>query len=164
MNKLSLNVTKTKYMVFHFRQRKLRDGAIPKFKINESKIERVREFNFLGLTINEHMTWCSHIRKISTKISLVVGIMNRLKHFLPHSAPKLMYNSLINSHFQFCTTAWGYQLNILGKLQKRVIKIMCNAKYNAHSEPLFKENKLRTIKDIFKLNCLKFFHKFINMN
>ena len=102
MNKLSINVTKTKYMVFHYRQSKLRDGDIPKLKINESEIERVQEFNFLGLTINEHMTWCSHIRKISNKISRVVGIMNRLKYFLPHSALKLMYNSLINSHFQFC--------------------------------------------------------------
>ena len=149
-------------MVFHYRQRKLRDGDILKLKINESEIERVQEFNFLGLTIDEHMTWCSHIRKISNKISRVVGIMNRLKHFLPHSALKLMYNSLINRNFQFCTTAWGYQLNRLSKLQKRAIRIMCNAKYKAHTEPLFKENKLFTIEDIFKLNCLKFYHKFIN--
>ena len=56
VKKLSINVTKTKYMVFHYRQRKLRDGDIPKLKINESEIERVQEFNFLGLTINEHMT------------------------------------------------------------------------------------------------------------
>ena len=41
---------------------------------------------------------------------------------------------------------------------------MCNAKYNAHTEPLFKENKLLTIEDIFELNCLKFYHKFINKN
>ena len=41
---------------------------------------------------------------------------------------------------------------------------MCNAKYNAHTEPLFKENKLLTIEDIFKRNCLKFYHKLINKN
>ena len=82
MKKLSINVTKSKYMVFYYRQRKLRDGDIPKLKINESEIERVQEFNFVELTINEHI-WCSHIRKISNKISRVVGIMNRLKHFYP---------------------------------------------------------------------------------
>ena len=86
------------------------------------------------------------------------------KYFLPHSALKLMYNSLINSHFQFCTTAWAFQLNRLSKLQKRTIRIMCNVKYNAHTEPLFKENKLLTIEDIFKLNCQNFYHKFTNKN
>ena len=68
MNKLSLNASKTKYMVFRDTQRKLRDGDETKFKINESKIERVQEFSFSGSTINEHMTWCSHIRTISNKI------------------------------------------------------------------------------------------------
>ena len=69
-----------------------------------------------------------------------------------------------NSHFQFCTTAWWYQLNRHSKLQKRAVRIMCNGKYNAHSEPLFKENKLLKIEDTFKLNCLKFYHKFLNKN
>ena len=67
VNKLSLNVSKTKYMLFHFRQRTLRDCDIPKIRINEIDIERVDEFDFLGLTINENMTWNSHIRKISNK-------------------------------------------------------------------------------------------------
>ena len=107
--------------------------------INEIDIERVDEFDFLGLTINENMTWNSHIRKISNKISRVVGIMNRLKHVLPQSALKLMYDSLINSHLQFCTTACGYQCNRVTKLQKRALRIMCGAKYNAHTEPLLKD-------------------------
>ena len=84
------------------------------------------------------MTWNSHIRKISNKISRVVRIMNRLKHVLPQSALKLMYDSLINSHLQFCTTAWGYLCNRVTNLQKRALRIMCGAKYTAHTEPLLK--------------------------
>ena len=139
VNKLSLNVSKTKYTLFHFSQRTLRDCDIPKIRINEIDIERVDEFDFLGLTINANMTWNSHIRKISNKISRVVGIMNRLKHVLPQSALKLMYDSLINSHLQFCTTACGYQCNRVTKLQKRALRIMCGVKYNAHTEPLLKD-------------------------
>ena len=74
MNKMSLNKDKTKYMVFHYRQRKLKDGDISKLKINKSEIERCRLFKFCGLAINEHMAWCSHIRNISNTISRVVGI------------------------------------------------------------------------------------------
>ena len=149
-------------MLFHFRQRILRDCDLPKIRIHEIDIERVDEFDFLGLTINENMTWNYHIRKISNKIYRVVGIMNRLKHVLPQSALKLMYDSLINSHLQFCTTAWGYQCNRVTKLQKRALRIMCGTKYNAHMEPLLKGCSILKIEDIFKLSCLKLYHKYIN--
>ena len=81
-NKLSLNVNKTKFMVFHYYQRILEDTDIPNLMISGSSIERVSEFDFLGLTMNEFMSWSSHAKKVSNKISRVLGIMNRMKHFL----------------------------------------------------------------------------------
>ena len=60
-----------------------------------------------ALSLNENMTWNFSIRRISSKISRVVGIMNPLKHVLPHSVIKLMYYSQINSHLQLHTTDWG---------------------------------------------------------
>ena len=64
VNKLSLNVQKTKLMIFHYRQRILTENDIPRFMINNAIIERVTEFNFLGLTVNEYMNWNSHTQKI----------------------------------------------------------------------------------------------------
>ena len=55
VNKLSLNVQKTKFMIFHFRQRVITENDIPCLMINNTQIERVTEFNFLGLTVNEYM-------------------------------------------------------------------------------------------------------------
>ena len=75
-NKLSLNVNKTKFMVFHYYQRILEDTDIPNLMINGSSIERVSEFDFLGLTMNEFMSWRSHAKKDSNKISRVLGIMS----------------------------------------------------------------------------------------
>ena len=62
-NKLSLNVNKTKFMVFHNYQRILEDTDIPYLMINGSSIERVSEFDFLGLTLNDFMSWSSHAKK-----------------------------------------------------------------------------------------------------
>ncbi len=77
LNKLSLNVKKCKYIVFHK----------PKKKINPNNddtiIERVQEFNFLGLILNENLNWKNHINKISNKISSSIGILNKQKYFLP---------------------------------------------------------------------------------
>ena len=139
VNKLSLNVQKTKLMIFHYLQRILTENDIPRLMINNAIIERVTEFNFLGLTVNEYMNWNSHTQKIANKISRTLGVMNRLKRYLPFSAMKLMYDSLILSHLQFGITNWGFEWERISKLQKRAIRIMTNSRYNAHTEPLFKK-------------------------
>ena len=90
VNKLSLNVEKTKFMIFHNYQRVIANEDIPDLKINDKHIERVSCFNFLGLTINEFMNWSTHSAKIANKISRTLGIMNRLKRYLRFSAMKLM--------------------------------------------------------------------------
>ena len=101
VNKLSLNVEKTKFMIFHNYQRVIANQDIPDMKINDNQIERVLCFNILGLTVNEFMNWGSHFAKIANKISRTLGIMNRQKKYLPFSAMKLMYDSLSLSHLQF---------------------------------------------------------------
>ena len=162
VKKLSLNVDKTKYMIFHNYQRVIANEDIPDLQINDKKIERVSCFNFLGLTINEFMNWSSHSAKIANRISRTLGIMNRLKRYLPFSAMKLMYDSLILSHLQFGITYWGFEWNRIFKLQKRALRIMTNSKYNAHTEPLFKELEMLKVKNIFDVQCMKFWYKFVN--
>ena len=84
VNKLSLNVDKTKFMIFHNHQKVIPTHDIPCLVINNTVVERVTEFNFLGLTINEFMNWSSHSSKIANKISRTLGIMNRLKDTCLH--------------------------------------------------------------------------------
>ena len=110
------------------------------------------------------MNWNSHSSKISNKISRTLGVMNRLKRYLPFSALKLMYSSLILSHLQFAITSWGFEWERLSKLQKRAIRIMTNSKYNAQTDPLIKSLNLLKIKNIFDVQCMKFWCKFVNNN
>ncbi len=79
-NMLSLNVQKSKYMIFHKPQKK-----IPNIQLvmNDVNIEQVTHFDFLGLTLNENLNWKNHIDKISNKISRSIGILNKHKHFIP---------------------------------------------------------------------------------
>ena len=162
VNKLSLNASKTKYMIFHNYQKTITENDIPRLAINGIPIERVTVFNFLGITINEYMNWQSHSLKIANKISRTLGVMNCLKRYLPSSALKLMYDSLVLSHLQFGITCWGFEWERIFKLQKRALRIITNSKYNAHTEPLFKKMNLLKIKDIFDMQCMKFWHKFVN--
>ena len=160
VNKFSLNTAKSKFMLFHNYKKTINEDGIPHL-INDTIIERVTEFNVLGLTINEFMNWNSHASKVSNKISRTLGVMNC---FLPLSAMKRMYCSLFLSHNQFAITSWGFEWERWSKLQKRAIRIMTNSKYNAHTDPLFKSLKLLKIKYIFDVQCLKIWYKFVNNN
>ena len=73
-NKLSLNVSKSKFMIFHQPRKKI---TIPSLEINNTKLECVNRFNFLGLEINAQLTWKDHVNKISNKIVKTLGIMNK---------------------------------------------------------------------------------------
>ena len=160
-NRLSLNLDKTKYMVFSNSKHKSTNLDM-NIKILNHKIEQITTFNFLGLTINSNMNWDSHIEKISNKISRTVGILNKLKHFLPSSILLTIYNSLITPHLNFGVTAWGFSANKVFKLQKKAIRAVTHSKYNAHTSPLFKTLKILKVEDIFHKQCLVFYFKFCN--
>ena len=69
-------------MLFHFRQRNI-DHLVPTLEINGHVIERVKEFDFLGLTIDEHLNWNAHVQKISNKIARALGVISRLTLIIP---------------------------------------------------------------------------------
>ena len=94
VNMLSLNIKKTKFMVFHPYQKNI-ENFIPSLKIGGTNIERVKEFNFLGLIIEETLSWKSHVDYISNKISRHIGVLNRLKHFLPTHILRTIHCSVI---------------------------------------------------------------------
>ena len=103
-NKLALNISKTKYMIFHTSNRKI---TYQNLKINNINIERVTQFNFLGVMFNSHMDWSRHINYISMKISRSTGILYRLKDIYPQSVLLTLYNTLILPHFRYCLLLSG---------------------------------------------------------
>ena len=139
-------------------------SCIPDVRINNQSIERVAEFNVLGLAIDEHLNWNAHIQKISNKIAKSIGIINRFKRHLPLSILRTLYNSLVLPHFQFSISNWGFKANKIVRLQKRAIRVITNSKYNAHVEPLLKKLNLLKISDMFRNSFLKLYYKYKSGN
>ena len=98
-NKLSLNVSKTKLMIFHSDKKKV---LYPKLFINNSEIERVDSFNFLGLQLNHNLNWTKHINYISLKMSKIIGIIYKLKSVFPTAILRSIYNTLLLPHMSYC--------------------------------------------------------------
>ena len=141
-------------MIFHYPQRKI-ENLIPDLKFNSQTIERVSEFNFLGLTIDECLSWKPHVQKVSNKVSRTICTLRRLKNFLPAHVLRTLYNTLILPHFNYSIALWGLKMGRLKRLQKRAIRVITCSNCNAHTEPLLKKLNLLSLRDILTMNILK---------
>ena len=104
--------------LFHFPQRRITDIDLS-LKINDQRIDRVHEFNFLGTIIHETLEWTCHIDKVANKISRTLGILNKLKHVLPVYTLKTMYDALIVPHLNYNIILLGFNSNRMSKLQQQ---------------------------------------------
>ena len=161
-NKLSLNTAKTKYMVFHTSNSNV---IYPNLKVNNNNIERVTQFNFLGVILHSYMTWKKHINYISMKIARSIGILYRLRNVSPESVSITIYNTLILPHFYYCLLLWwpvGKENHSLHLLQKKTLRIITNSDYLAHTEPICKRLRIMKISDMFSVAIWKFYYKLMN--
>jgi hypothetical protein len=159
-NKLSLNIAKTKYMIFHSPNKSLQNINTPVLAINNLPIECVDKFDFLGITLTSTLSWKAHQSKICKKLSRTIGILQRLRNMVPSNILLNIYNSLFVSHISNSVLVWGHKADRIFKLQKRAI--VFKKRYNDHTSPLFKQNNLLKFEDIYKTAAAKFYFKYIN--
>ena len=171
VNKLSLNASKTKMMTFFYHQRTYLQTSLTQFsdgpevldlEINGVPITKVSDFNFLGVMVNENLKWQSHTDMIAGKIGKNVGILHKLKHYLPRKIMMMLYNSLIQSYLNGGILLWGFEPGKLSVLQKKAVRAISFAKYNSHTTNSFRKLKILKIEDIFNARSLKFYHKLVN--
>ena len=160
-NKMAVNESKTKFIVFHKKHDVV--PAVFPIELNGIFLERVPSIKFLGVMINENLEWSTHINYVCAKVSKSTAILAKLKHYIPKFVLKIIYQSLCISHMTYAVTVWGgsskTQLNRLRVMQKKGIRHVCNARFNSHTEPLFKECQMLTFDDLYKLNCVKLMYK-----
>ena len=103
-NGLLLNLKKTIYMVFS--ERTIDTNLT--VKIGNTLIERKSEARFLGVIVDEKLTWTKHIKALRSKMCRYVGIMYKIKSSLPLQARLQIFHSLVQSHINFCSLVWGF--------------------------------------------------------
>ena len=144
-NKLTLNVKKSNFIIFTPKW-KIYNTDNAEIIINGNKIKQVKFTKFLGIYIDEHLSWKIHINNLAKQIARNVGMLNKLKNVLPLYTMKTLYYSLILPHLQYCVLLWSNTYTIHLKkikiLQKRAIRIITKSQYTSHTDPLFSKLKL----------------------
>ena len=126
-NKLTLNVKKTKFMIFSEKQINISNKNL---KIDNTSIEQIgtnckqRYFKFVGHVLDDKLTWEGHVEHITKKLASANFAKNSSQNLLPLNIRRTLYHSLFDSHLNFGNLFWGCaKIKTLKKveaLQKRM--------------------------------------------
>ena len=132
INKLSINPDKTKYMIYkplyysHSRKKMLHDTTNTKITMEGIPLQQVTSIKFLGVIINNKLTWECHKQLIFNKICKTLGILYKCKRFLTENESINMYKTFIQPYFLYGIEIWGHSIksdnDILVKLQSKVVE------------------------------------------
>jgi hypothetical protein len=164
LNKLSLNASKTKCILFQTAQSSARNNTDFALKLNGTLIEQVESTKFLGVTIDKTLCWKEHINNTAKTIAKTIGVMGRLKHVLPKHILKTLYSALVQPHLQYGMVSWcnisKSNINRLFILQKKALRIIEGNRFRDHTEPLFKKAGILKLHDLHNMKVIGVIERF----
>ena len=167
-NKLTLNLTKTKYIIFMPRQKESYN-LHPPLTVANVYLDKSSCVKYLGVYIDCHLTWHDHIDYICGKISKNVNIMFKLKRHVSEATLVSLYYSLIYPYLTYACTLWGNNYNAplsqIVKLQNKAVHVISGVPLTEPITPHYLSLHLLKFPDIVKLNtCMLFYDYFYHKN
>ena len=93
-NELALYIDKTNFVLFHSPRKPLPD--LINLKFGKKGIKRVKYVKFLGVLVDEHLSWNYHINELCKKLSRTTGIFYQIRHYVPLQTLICLYDSLFH--------------------------------------------------------------------
>ena len=165
-NKLSINVKKTKLMIFRPRQKTL--PVTRQIVLQNNVLEQVDNTKFLGVYIDQRLDWETHVNFIAAKISKSVGLLCKAKYYLPSKSLLTLYYALIYPYLTYYNLIWAstYVTNLqriyLLRIQKRAVRTISKADYKASSKPLFANLTILDVFSIYSFQVSSFMYLYHN--
>ena len=157
-NKLPLNIDKTNYIIFHSSSVNVLPGS--NIKIGKKHIKRVKFVKFLGLLLDERLSWKYHLSELTKKLARTCGMFFKIRNLLPLDVLICLYNALFLSFLQYGLIVWGQAyasyIDPIFKLQKKAIRAISFQPRMSPSLPIFNDLKLLKLSEIFELRLSTF--------
>ena len=166
-NRLSLNAVKTEFMLIGTYYNTIRFGNLLAIRIDDHLIKRVHKTKYLGIIVDDSLTWNEQIGFISTKIKRNVGMMKRVRDSIPKDSLITLYKSLVEPYFRYCNTVWGRcgksYIDKLQTLQNRAARIVARVSYeDADHAILLRELEWLSISQMIEYDSLSLIYKIKN--
>ena len=144
-----LNIQKSKFMIVGNKSR-LQNFTDMELLVEQEPLEKVTEFKYLGIFINQHLTWHDHVEMLQSKVSQRLGVLKRIKNLLPLYARKLYVTTLIVPLFDHASIVWGDKnnkvlMNLLQVLHSKAAKLILNQSFWSSSTEALEQLNLLTL-------------------
>ena len=125
-------------------------------------LEQVDNTKFLGVYIDQHLEWKTHVNFIVVKISKSIGLLYKAKYYLPSNFLLTLYYALIHPYLTYCNLIWAstYVTNLqqIYLLLKSAVREISKADYKASSKPLFANLKILDVFSIYSFQVSSFMY------
>ena len=160
-NRMSVNLSKTEFIIFNLSNKVIDPISL---HVEDWHIHLSKSCKLLGIILDEKLTWKEHLSKVINKLKSNVYMLQCNKKLLGSTHLKMLYYAHINSHLMYGLELWGSmctrtEFNRLYKVQKKCIRIMTSSNYNAHTDPLFKAEKILPLQKLVDLSLVLFVKK-----
>ena len=162
MNKLSLNYSKTNYIIYNNQPHKTCKDEFT-IVINKTRLQRENFIKYLGVIFDDKLCWANHIDNLSSQLARCSGLFCRLCNYVPRKTLCLLYYNLVYSQIQYGILTWGTATKLLTKKIEvrlnRIIRIATFSSINTPINTMYKQLNILKISDIYHLELGKFMYQ-----
>ena len=162
-NKLSINIEKTKFMLFSTPNSNV--GGKHSLSIRNRQIDQVNSLKFLGVFIHNNLSWSLHMKYLISKLRSCYGVVCKIKSLVNKDSLLLLYHSLINSHLQYCISNWCFgNSTLITKLQQicnKFLRMIFELPYCSNINDIMKQCNILKINQLYKLETASLMFKLI---
>ena len=155
-NKISLNTSKTEILIFRPKGKLITKHL--NLRISSEKINTSSTVNYLGVLLHENLQWQTHIDSLITKLSRTVGLLSKIRYYVPKYLLRTIYFSIFNTHMIYTCQVWGQneaKIKQISELQDKTLRIINSKPKNHPLSKLYKSNEILKLTDYIKLlNCM----------
>ena len=163
-NSITINPTKTISLLIspNYRKSSLNYSCF----LNDDQIDASHYAKYLGIILDDRLSFKAHIEFVETKISRSVGIMSKLSYYLPTETLITLYYALIHSHIFYGLPVWASTfntyLNKLRKLQNRAMRIITKSKIKDRITPQYVHLGILKLNDLYNFEIAKFLYQYVH--
>ena len=161
-NKLTINNTKTCFILFHAVNKKV-PANLTSIEVDGVVINRVSSSKYLGLIFDEHLNWHEHVDYVCKSLLKYFGIFNHVRKFLPRKLARQLYFAFIFSRIKYGLEVYGNcsqnYMNKLQVMQNKLLKLVLCLDRRFGTDELHASYNILKVKDVQHVNILSFVNK-----
>ena len=165
-NKISLNASKTEFLIFRSLRKDL--DHLPRLKLSGKILTPSKYVKYLGVYLDEHLSWKTHVSAIATKLRRANGAISKLRHYVPFKILLNVFHAIFMSHARYACQLWGLRDNSVTHriliLQNTALRLMTFSPPRSSATTLYANHGILKIFDLVKVLNILYVHKFLNQN